>query len=367
MANVIDYLKWRGDIELAIDPFNIIDNLIFSELSYVPFEGMVSAFPSDEKVSLESVCKEYFKRNDFDEVYKRVKHSDFSQIMMKDVVETKRFRDVYVSNYVNEIDVEAASQFSAVTFHLPDNSVFISFRGTDHTITGWQEDFNMAYLDQIPGHKKAVNYVNSICEKYESVRIGGHSKGGNFAVYGAAFSDDKYFDRILEVFTNDGPGFREAVLNSSDYQRILSKVTSIIPKDAVVGTSLLNAYQHIIVESTAFGLEEHDIFSWKVEGKKLVEVDEIGNWSRVFSETVKEWLSEITDDDRKDFVTLMFTAVYELTGATVESFPDLKIILKNMEKHLSDFPKEKQKKFKTLFHRVAIAGGKELVNNYKFW
>jgi hypothetical protein len=286
---------------------------------------------------------------------------------MKYVVESERFKDVLVSDFVNEVEEEIGSQFAAVTFYLPDNSAFVSFRGTDHTIVGWQEDFNMAYLDTVPGQLKAVSYLETILKRNLAVRVGGHSKGGNLSVYAAAFSDKKYSDRILEVFSNDGPGFREHVFNSDEIKQILPKVTSIIPKDSIVGTLLENAYHTIICDSNAYGLEQHDLFSWQVSGKKLVTVDSIGNWSKIFSSTLKEWLSEISDPDRKDFVMIVFTSVYELTGSKVDSFPDIKILKKKMEGHLSDFPKEKQKKFKELFQRLAKKGSKELWNNYKFW
>ena len=41
MANLLDYLDWRGDLPLSRDPFNEVDNLILAELSFVDFGGIV--------------------------------------------------------------------------------------------------------------------------------------------------------------------------------------------------------------------------------------------------------------------------------------------------------------------------------------
>ena len=41
MANLMDYLDWRGDLTLEISPFNEVDALILAELSFVDFDGIV--------------------------------------------------------------------------------------------------------------------------------------------------------------------------------------------------------------------------------------------------------------------------------------------------------------------------------------
>ena len=41
MANILDYLDWRGDLTLQQSPFNEVDNLILAELSFLDFGGIL--------------------------------------------------------------------------------------------------------------------------------------------------------------------------------------------------------------------------------------------------------------------------------------------------------------------------------------
>ena len=41
MANMLDYLKWRGDLSLEQDDLNEIDNLILTRFSYLPFSKLM--------------------------------------------------------------------------------------------------------------------------------------------------------------------------------------------------------------------------------------------------------------------------------------------------------------------------------------
>lgn len=43
MANIMDYMDWRGDLSFEADEFNEVDNLILAQLAYVDFEGIVTA------------------------------------------------------------------------------------------------------------------------------------------------------------------------------------------------------------------------------------------------------------------------------------------------------------------------------------
>ncbi|MCR4782362.1 MAG: DUF2974 domain-containing protein [Lachnospiraceae bacterium] len=364
MANIMDYLEWRGDITFLTDAFNVVDNLILSELSYVPMENYVPLCFSDESISIETLSRRFFKDNDFDSINRNAKHSDRAPILLEKASKCKRYKDIRITNFVNEIDVDSTSQFSAVTFLLPDNSVFVSFRGTDHTIVGWQEDFNMSYMDETAGQKKSVVYLNNICKRYDAVRVGGHSKGGNLAVYSSSFCDREAFSHILEIFSNDGPGFRENVTKSMGYKMALNKLTSIIPKDSVVGMLLESAKEDLIVDSDAYGLEQHDIFSWQISGKKLVLLDDVGSWSKIFSETLMNWLNNISDEDREEFVNIIFTGIYEASMINTESGFDIKVITKFIDKHIKDLPKDKQGRFKDLMSRLVVAGGKNFIKNF---
>jgi len=364
MANIMDYLDWRGDISLSMDSFNLIDNLILSEMSYVVMEGLVQGDFDGKKVSIQNVSNRYFENVNFDFLNITARRSSRSPLLLKKAAESKRFKDVKLMDFVNEVDPDSVSQFAAVTFVLPDNTCFVSFRGTDHTAIGWQEDFNMSYMDETEGQRKAVRYLNFVLSKHDAVRVGGHSKGGNFSVYAAAFCDDCLKDRILEVFSNDGPGFRESVLADPRYCRILPKVTSIIPKDSVVGKLLESANEDIIVDSNAIGLEQHDIFSWQVIGNDLVRLDSMGSWAEKFNSIFSEWISNISDEDREEYVNVVFSGIYDALQKKENASFDLKEIFKYIEKHVKDLPKEKQGAFKNLMNKLTLAYGIKFIKNF---
>lgn len=363
MSNIIDYVKWRGDLGFTIDSFNTIDNFIFSELSYLPMENLVPEIDEGEGISLKTLSENFFRTHDYDEIDKKALHVDRAPLLLYECANSLRFRDVKVQDFINHVDSVTKTQFSAVTFILPDQTAFLSFRGTDHTIVGWEEDFNMSFFNETPGQKEAVSYVRHQCRKFDAVRIGGHSKGGNFAVYGAAFAGNECFDKILEVFSNDGPGFRDETMEKEEYKRILTKVTSIVPQDSMVGMILSNAYSHKIVTSDESGIEQHDLLSWQVEGKHLVEAHEFGLWSKIFNDTLKVWLKDIKDCDRETYVGILFNSITEARGSAYAAIPDVPKIVRIINKRLGGMPKDQQKLFIDITGKLLLSGGKALAEN----
>ena len=142
MANIMDYMDWRGDLSFEADEFNEVDNLILAQLAYVDFEGIVTAEENAPAVPLKEASGQFWEKNDKDEILARVSMTKSAPFVMEKMAETKRFSDVKLRCYVNEIRDEEQFQFSAVCVELPDDSLYVAFRGTDNTITGWREDFN---------------------------------------------------------------------------------------------------------------------------------------------------------------------------------------------------------------------------------
>lgn len=210
MANMMDYLDWRGDLTFELSEFNEVDSLILSQLVYVAFDGIVPQFGSEGAVSIREASEEYWKRHTEEEVLAHVSMTKSAPFVMRKMAQTARFADSMLSGYVNDISDEEQSQFSVVCVTLPDNSLYVAFRGTDNTLIGWREDFNMGYLMETPGQLKAVEYLNrAVTEQYQTVRVGGHSKGGNLAVYASVKCLPQIQDKIVDVYSNDGPGFRK--------------------------------------------------------------------------------------------------------------------------------------------------------------
>ena len=205
MANILDYLTWRGDLRFHERPFNEVDNLIFSELAYADWGGIV---PEDgTRVPLAEACQHYVN-DGRDQSYL----ANDPRPLAEALLQSERFRDVEMSRYVSKTDTEQQLQFAAVTFHLEDGSLYVAFRGTDNSIVGWREDFNMSFLSHTPGQAEAAAYLDrAAAENDGPILVGGHSKGGNFAVYAAAFCESTPPERIRRVYSNDGPGFNRAV------------------------------------------------------------------------------------------------------------------------------------------------------------
>ena len=308
MANIFDYIKWR-DISLEKVEFNEVDNLILSRLSYFPFDGIIS---KDEEITL----KEAYARTKIMGTTGRtlqVEDIDLYPLLEK----STRFGKCFITNFVNKVEPEQEKQFSGVTVILPDGTIYVSFRGTDNTIVGWKEDFNMSFSDLVPSQIDSVEYLNNVAKKYKNMlRVGGHSKGGNLAVYAAAFSSDETKKQIIEVYNNDGPGFSDKVIESKEYNEILKKVHTYIPQTSIIGRLLEHKEKTTIVKSTETGIMQHDLYSWQVLGDKFVRAKQT-NYSDFIDNTITNWLKEVSPKQREEFVDTWFNILNSTNVKTV--------------------------------------------------
>ena len=321
MANIMDYMDWRGDLSFEADEFNEVDNLILAQLAYVDFEGIVTAEENAPAVPLKEASGQFWEKNDKDEILARVSMTKSAPFVMEKMAETKRFSDVKLRCYVNEIRDEEQFQFSAVCVELPDDSLYVAFRGTDNTITGWREDFNMGYLSETPGQLRAVEYLNrAVTDKKQRVRVGGHSKGGNFAVYASVKCDPQIQNQILNVYSNDGPGFRSDMVESTEYQRMLPKIKTILPESSIVGMLLEHQEKFEVVKSSQSGIQQHDAMSWEVLGSHFVYVEEVAPQSILLDETMKKWIFQLTKEQREEIVDTVFSMLDDAKIYTVDDF-----------------------------------------------
>ncbi|MBR4261278.1 MAG: DUF2974 domain-containing protein [Clostridia bacterium] len=309
MSNIIDYIQWRGDLSFNQAPFNEIDNLILSRISYFPFDGLID---DKETITLK-------------EAYTRFQKLDLSSIHMlqkedtdlfPEVAYSERFGKLYIKYYINKRDAKAEKQFSAITFILPDGTIYVAYRGTDNTLVGWKEDFNMSFMESIPSQEEAKNYLNKIAtELKDNIRVGGHSKGGNLAVYAAAFCNDNIKTRILEVYNNDGPGFFDSIINTEEYQTISDKIHTFIPQTSIIGRMLKNEGKCTVVESTEFGIYQHSLYSWQVLGNKFIEMKQVTKESEFIDKSLKKWLMTVSSEQREKF----WVALFEIMSSTNKS------------------------------------------------
>ncbi len=315
MSNILDYLDWRGDICMADAPFNEVDNLLLSELSYVALDGILSGLEEDVWITVKEAGKIFFSRHNKEEIYEDRSLMAKAPFVLEKMAKVKRFQDLRLSCYVNQIDEEEEKQFSALVVECQDTTYFVAFRGTDDTLVGWKEDFNMSYISAVPSQLEAVSYLEQVAKKVKGrLRLGGHSKGGNLAVYAAVKCKKEVQDRIIEIYNNDGPGFSKEMLSSREYGRIRERIWTIVPQTSIVGMLLEHEEEYLVTKSSQSGIMQHDPLSWEVLGPKFVYLDELKKNSRILDLTLKNWINKMTREQREEFVMALFHVLYE-TGA----------------------------------------------------
>ena len=316
MSNIIDYIEWRGDLSFTSSKFNEIDNLVLSRVSYFPFENLIQ---DGETITL-------------NEAYQRFRKIDLSKvrILQKEdldlfpaVANSNRFGDLFIKKFINKRSLEEEKQFSAITIIIPDGTTYVAYRGTDNTLVGWKEDFNMSFMKSVPAQMDAKDYLNEVAKEVTGkLRIGGHSKGGNLAVYASAFCDETVKNRIIEVYNNDGPGFFEEIVETSEYQSILPKVHTYIPQSSIIGRLLNHEEQYTVVKSTQVGIYQHDLYSWQLIGKKFVEMNEVTNESEFIDKSLKKWLKEVDKEQREKFWVALFDILSSTDAETLSQISD---------------------------------------------
>lgn len=358
MTNIFDYLKWRGDLSLKQAEFNEVDSLILCELSYINFEGIVSSKLS-ETITIEEAGKQFRQMDKSDERF----ITGFlipNQIidLLEAVSESIRFKDMLLCGYVNRVDLEEEKQFSAVTVRLDEQNIFVAYRGTDDTIVGWKEDFNMVFATPVPAQLEAVNYLKFVGENTQrDLLVGGHSKGGNLAVYASAYVEKSIQQRIINVYNFDGPGFNEDIILSEGFKDIWERVFTFVPQSSIIGMLLEHEEEYIVVNSEQIGIFQHDPFSWEVMGGRLVYTNEVDKYSKFVDKTLKDWISSMDEKQKELFIDTFYelleaTQSKTLTDLSNNTLHKMGIMFKNF-KHIDESNKKAMlKTFKLLFKSI---------------
>ena len=302
MANIMDYIKWRGDLTFSQDPPNGVDALIFSTLVYIHYGGQVEADPLTP-VTLRQAADGYFALEDHE---KRIRvKNDMDLIYLAS--QSRRFGMSEVCMYRDLFIPEQETQFAAMTFLLDDGSMFLAFRGTDYSLTGWKEDFNMTFQQTVPAQRLAVQYTRDVALEYsQPMRLGGHSKGGNLAVFAAARSSPMIQSRILDVYSNDGPGFTDYLMGDPGYKTMVPRIHTYIPQSSVIGMLLEHEEPYTVIRSKTVSVLQHDPYSWDVLGKEFIPMQEVTEDSRFLDATIKTWFANMTNQERNQLVDVMF-------------------------------------------------------------
>jgi len=318
MADMFDYLKWRGDILFSQVPVNNVDTLVFSALAYVQYDDIITE-DKLQFITLREAAQILFSMPD---AQSRCRVPN-DLLLLKTAAETERFGRVGLCAYQDILNPEEETQFAAITFLLDDGSAFLAFRGTDSTLVGWKEDFNMTFQESIPAQRLAREYVQRFASITKApMRLGGHSKGGNLAVYAGAKCSESIQDRILEVFNHDGPGFTEAMMTDPGYLRIVPRVKTLVPQSSIFGMLLERQEAYTVIRSNQLGIMQHDPYSWEVMGNNFIMVEELTANSKFLDRTFRTWLAGLTPQERNTF----FDSVFEIV--MTESASNAKDLLK---------------------------------------
>ncbi|MDD5833505.1 MAG: DUF2974 domain-containing protein [Clostridiales bacterium] len=296
MADLFDYLKWRGDLLLSQADFGPVDNLILASLIYVPFENVLDT-DSDEAVSIAEAARRYAG---LDEDGRGPVRSEKDEELLMAAAGTPRFAELKLTFYRNEIDTAAEMQFCAAAVLLNEETAYVAYRGTDTSIVGWREDFNMSFMDSVPAQRAALKYLVEFGRGFKGrIMTGGHSKGGNLAVYAAAMCPEELKQRITAVYNNDGPGFSEAVTGSDGYKEMLPMIRTYLPESSIVGMLLEHDEPYNVVKSRQIGILQHDPYSWEVMAGDFVRAEGLSRHSLRTDRTLKRWLSGLSLEERE--------------------------------------------------------------------
>lgn len=355
--NLYNYIDDYGIYSFYEKPFNELDAAIFSFLSYVDYSSAVK----NNKVLLKNAGRILFgvnsskKRKDIIAIREATK-------MLNYIKDVKRYKDCLLYNYIYEANDDI--QFSAICIEYMQGEVYVSYEGTDQMISGWKEDLLLSYEFPTLSHVKAINYLNRhFTFSNKKLIIGGHSKGGNFALVAAMCCNFLVQKKIVKVYSHDGPGLLEKEFKSKRFKKIENKYVHYIPNDSIVGI-LLNNSNSIVVNSTVRGPLAHDILFWKVDKDKFVK-DKL----TPFSQGLQSGINKFLDNHSQVELELVINDLSLLCKrANIDSLLDFKEDNMNIIKLLNESKRLSKTSRKILYELIDViihAIGNEKYVNFK--
>ncbi|MBW3088269.1 DUF2974 domain-containing protein [Bifidobacterium sp. 82T24] len=331
MGNIIDDIRSSFD-DFEKRPFNETDSLVLSQLAYAHMPVVVPHYPARGMVLLQTLLRSECYEAMFEHVWSPQMNVDLVRAMC----ESPRWRNVRVGGYMSESDPESAKQFSATTFDLGNGLLYVAFRGTDSSIVGWKEDFMMAFRRPVASQEAAARYVREIAERWHGmIMIGGHSKGGNLAVYAASMLPADVQDRIVAVYSHDGPGFDDSFTGSAGFRRISGRIHKTVPESSIIGMlfeSRADAENGCtVVSSDGMGIMQHFALNWQVDSGRFVTVPRLSSSARYVADVINGWMNRYDDERRRMFIENLFSILEsggyhtfgELTAHWRQSMPSM--------------------------------------------
>lgn len=304
MANIFDYIEQNGQLSFEEKPFGVLDALTLAGVAYLPFCDANEECRIDSDVLKDMIFQFLNNEKLLDRCILRKEDPKFA----REVIKTSRFGDLKAFEYVDIVSIDKEEQFSAITFLLPNGNLFIAFSGTDASLVGWKENFNMSFTLETAGQNSAKKYVEKLAYRFPSSKIslGGHSKGGNLAVYAGAFVPRNVQNRIERIYNFDGPGFLEETVKKEGYLRIRPKVKTYIPRSSIVGMLLEQTDEYTVIHSKGIGTyEQHKFYNWKIEHDDFLKADQPSQSSLSTHYALRGLLASKSKEERERFVEIL--------------------------------------------------------------
>ena len=358
-VSIVEYVQEQMERFDSL-PFNAVDSLVLSQLAYM---HLGDAVPGVEYQRHPVRIADLYKAEYFENYLDDVRDAKSNRKLLYALCASPRYRDIKVNYFIDNIDEELEKQFSAMTFILPDSKIYIAFRGTDSTIVGWKEDFNLFFQTVIPGHISAHHYIQVVANRLDGpIYVGGHSKGGNLALYSAAFADKNIQDRIVTIFNHDGPGLSPEIQQMEGYTDLNEKVETTVPQASLFGL-IFATDDFQVVKSDRMGIMQHDPFSWEICGDDFIYAEGLKKGTNKLIFTLYDLMKHLDAADREVFIDTVFNII---SAPGVSSFSDWPLMaikeFDSMIDTLKNIDSQTAEKMKTVLFELAKSVGKNFFN-----
>lgn len=318
MSHIVSYVKRQKENTFAEVPFNEVDALVLSQFIYLKLDGMIPT-TSEKKESV--YLYEIANNLDYDKVFMDERYRKDNIELFEAMVDSRRFRRMQMNYFSDITSVLAETQFSAMTVFLEEGPTVVIYRGTDETMVGWKEDFNMIFKEPVTGQSLSAMYLQQVSELFTGDYIvTGHSKGGNFAIYAAMNVEEKIQNRIEKVYSFDSPGFRPEILESVDFNKIKGRIIKYLPHSSIFGMLLQSRETYQVVECFSIGVLQHNPYNWQVVENEFKKVEELDKGSLFFYETYNEWLYGLSDEELQAYSEIWYKVMQEAHISTMLAF-----------------------------------------------
>lgn len=363
--NIIDYLKWRGDLDFKQDPFNEVDNLCLCHMAYTMFDDLIDI---NTVISIKDLSDLFFSKHNEEEIKENKSFVADAPYTLKALSNTKRFKDLKLHHFVSILNPETTEQFCAFQIDLSTDLGFVCFRGTDDSLIGWKEDFKIAY-EVTRAQLSSSEYIENYLKPLKKYIFAGHSKGGNLAIYAAMNAKKATRKKIVAIYSNDGPGIADEFINQEVFKEMKDRYIKIVPEFDVFGLIYDHCPNMKVVKSDSFFLLQHAATSWQVMGNQFEFVPTINKESKMIKDGFDDFMKEVSIDARKELIEELFLALNELgvSKASDLSKTSVSALVKAIKKvfEMNESQKENGLKFVKIFTDMISNTVNQRINDTK--